>query len=63
MDVTECIIQNKKAIDLVILRVSEGTQYWGLIEQILCRVMILKNPIVVKGRESGSMLSQHIFKF
>ena len=43
-------------------RVPEGNQYWRT-EEILCKAIKLKNTIVAKGRESGSMLCQESFEF
>ena len=43
-------------LHILILRVSEGTQYWGA-EGILCGVMKDKNLIFAKGKEYENMLS------
>ena len=46
------------------IRASEGTQYWGGgAEGILCGVMKLKNPIVVKSRSLDTCSPRKILKF
>ena len=45
------------------VRASEGTQYWGGVEEILCGFMKLKNPIFAKGREHENMLAQESLNF